>query len=138
MSAAASIALTASGWIGAIAAVIAYGLVTTRRITPDSLRFQGLNLVGAGLMGISSTVYGAWPSAVVNVIWVVIGFFAIRALVLARRRAVVPLTGTLDEADLAAGAEATTDAPRAPDASDAVPAVVPAEWNSEQRTPVAA
>lgn len=84
MSAAVQLALTAIGWTGAITAVIAYGLVTTKRITPDSLRFQAMNIVGAALLSVSATVYGAWPSAVVNVIWVGIGVFALRAITRSR------------------------------------------------------
>jgi hypothetical protein len=84
MSAAAQLALTAVGWTGAISAVIAYGLVTTKRISPDSLQFQAMNIVGAGLLSVSATVYGAWPSAVVNVVWVGIGLFALRAIVRSR------------------------------------------------------
>ena len=84
MSAAAQLALTAVGWTGALSAVIAYGLVTTKRLSPDSLQFQAMNIVGAGLLSVSATVYGAWPSAVVNVIWVAIGLFALRAIVRGR------------------------------------------------------
>lgn len=84
MSAAAQLALTVVGWAGALSAVVAYGLVTTKRLSPDSLRFQGMNIVGAGLLSVSATVYGAWPSAVVNVVWVAIGLFALRAIVRSR------------------------------------------------------
>lgn len=64
------------GWVGALTALAAYILVSQRRIEPDSLTYQGLNLLGAGLLGVSATVNGAWPSAVVNYIWVFIGLQA--------------------------------------------------------------
>lgn len=103
MSAAAQLLITLAGWTGAISAVVAYGLVTMQRISPDSLLFQGLNIIGAGLLSVSASVHSAWPSAVVNVIWVAIGVYAVRALWNARRAApavVVPddvsgLTGTV-------------------------------------------
>lgn len=88
MSAAAQILITLAGWTGAISAVVAYGLVTMQRISPDSLLFQGLNIVGAGLLSVSASVHSAWPSAVVNVIWVAIGVYAVRTLWNARRAAV--------------------------------------------------
>lgn len=84
MSTAVQLALTVIGWAGALSAVVAYGLVTTKRISPDSLRFQAMNIVGAGLLSVSATIYGAWPSAVVNVVWVAIGLFALRAIIRSR------------------------------------------------------
>jgi hypothetical protein len=108
MSAAAQILLTLAGWTGAISAVVAYGLVTMKRISPDSLLFQGLNIVGAGLLSVSASVHSAWPSAVVNVIWVAIGVYAVRALWNARRTAaavVVP-----DDASELTGSAATEPA----------------------------
>jgi hypothetical protein len=77
MSAAAEIFITVIGWTGALSNVAAYALVTAKRIAPDSLSFQGLNIFGAALLSVSASVYGAWPSAVVNVIWVVIGAYAL-------------------------------------------------------------
>ena len=88
MSTAVQLAVTAAGWTGALATVFAYGMVTAKRITPDSLLFQGLNIAGASLLAVSASTYGAWPSAVVNVIWVAIGAFALRALLSQRSRAV--------------------------------------------------
>lgn len=88
MSVLVPLVLTAIGWIGALSSVTAYALVTAKRIESDSWTFQGLNIVGAGLLSVSASVHGAWPSAVVNVIWVAIGLFAVRALVQHRRRAV--------------------------------------------------
>lgn len=98
MSTVAELAVTLAGWTGALATVVAYGMVTAKRIDSDSLLFQGLNIVGAGLLSISASTYGAWPSAIVNVIWVAIGLVALRAI-LAHRAAtvVVPL---LDEASM--------------------------------------
>ena len=86
MSTAAELAVTLAGWTGALSTVFAYGMVTAKRITPDSLLFQGLNIVGAGLLAISASTYGAWPSAVVNVIWVAIGIWALTTLVKQRVR----------------------------------------------------
>ena len=70
----------AFGWIGALCAVSAYGAVTAKRISSDSAMFQGLNLVGAAMLCVSAYSHGAWPSAIVNVVWIGIGIFALRAL----------------------------------------------------------
>lgn len=88
MSTAAELAVTLAGWTGALSTVFAYGMVTAKRITPDSLLFQGLNIVGAGLLAVSASTYGAWPSAVVNVIWVAIGIWALMTLLNQRARLV--------------------------------------------------
>lgn len=72
-----SLAIAVAGWVGAIATLGAYLLVSQRRIEPDSMTFQGLNLLGAALLGVSATVNGAWPSAVVNYIWILIGLQAV-------------------------------------------------------------
>lgn len=112
MSAAAQILLTLAGWTGAISAVVAYGLVTMKRISPDSLLFQGLNIVGAGLLSVSASVHSAWPSAVVNVIWVAIGVYAVRALWNARRTAAaVVVPDDASELTGSAAAEPATDLP---------------------------
>ena len=109
MSAAAQILLTLAGWTGAISAVVAYGLVTMKRISPDSLLFQRLNIVGAGLLSVSASVHSAWPSAVVNVIWVEIGVYAVRALWNARRTAAAVVVPD-DASDLTGSAPAETSA----------------------------
>lgn len=72
---------SAAGWGGAVATVTGYALVTQRRMEPDSMRFQALNATGAALMGVSAFSSQAWPSATVNLIWLMIG---VQALVSAR------------------------------------------------------
>ena len=61
------------GWIGMVLLISAYALVTTGRILGPSLTFQLMNLVGGGSLMVNSAYYGAWPSAALNLVWVVIG-----------------------------------------------------------------
>lgn len=72
------------GWIGMALLIGAYALVTTGRLTGPSLTFQLMNLVGGAALMVNSAYYGAWPSAALNVVWVVIG---VVGLVRARGRA---------------------------------------------------
>ncbi len=65
------------GWIGALLVTIAFFLVSTRRAAGDSLRYQLLNLAGGVLLIINTVFYGAYPSSVVNLVWVGIAVFAI-------------------------------------------------------------
>jgi hypothetical protein len=61
------------GWIGMALLITAYGLVTAGRLHGPGLPFQLMNLVGGGSLMVNSAYYGAWPSAALNVVWVVIG-----------------------------------------------------------------
>jgi predicted membrane protein len=67
------------GWLGAAALVTAYWLVSTRKTTGDSTRYQVLNLIGGALVLINSLYYGAYPSVAVNGLWVAIGASALAA-----------------------------------------------------------
>ncbi|MDD9207811.1 hypothetical protein PU560_15250 [Georgenia sp. 10Sc9-8] len=69
--------VSVAGWIGAAATLGAYLLVSQRRVEPDSIKFQGMNMLGAALLGVSATVSGAWPSATLNYIWILIGVQAV-------------------------------------------------------------
>lgn len=75
-----STVVTIVGWVGALASVSAYAMVTRGRIAPSSMLFQGLNIGGAAALAVSASANGAWPSAVVNIIWIAIGVQAVLAL----------------------------------------------------------
>ena len=82
-----SVVVTLIGWLGAGLLVLAYGLVSSRRLAGDSVAFQALNGSGALALGINTAYHGAWPSAVLNVVWIGIG---LAALARARTRALEP------------------------------------------------
>jgi hypothetical protein len=70
------------GWLGALLVLFAYLMVSTRRWDGDSRVYQGLNFLG-GLCLIANTLYfGAYPSSIVNFVWVAI---AVYTLVLRRK-----------------------------------------------------
>ena len=64
------------GWAGAAALLLAYGLVSTGRLTGRSVGFQLLNLFGAVGLLANGVWHGAWPSAALNAVWLVIGVAA--------------------------------------------------------------
>ena len=74
--------IDATGWLGAVALLSAYALVSAKKLAGDSLRYQALNLLGGGLLIVNSFYYGAFPSVGVNVVWIAI---AIVTLVAGRR-----------------------------------------------------
>lgn len=79
-----NLVLDVLGWIGVAALLLAYGLVSVRKLEGDSALFQLLNLAGSALLMANSFYYGAYPSVAVNVAWVGIGVFALGRI--ARRR----------------------------------------------------
>ncbi len=58
------------GWIGAGLILGAYALVSTGRIEARSVSFQLMNLLGAAGFVVNSGFHGAWPSTILNVIWI--------------------------------------------------------------------
>jgi len=63
------------GWIGAIALLIAYVFVSTRKLEGDSAAYQFLNLTGSAFLMVNSFFYGAYPSSGVNIIWISIAIY---------------------------------------------------------------
>ena len=69
------------GWIGSVEVILAYGLNSYQKLKSDSLLFQGLNLTGALFLIANTVYYGAFPSAVINIVWVGIAIPAIYRIV---------------------------------------------------------
>ncbi|NQW28316.1 MAG: hypothetical protein HQ474_10430 [Flammeovirgaceae bacterium] len=65
------------GWLGSIEVVLAYALISAKKMSPNSKIYQWLNISGALFLIANTLFYGAFPSATVNVIWVVIGWVAL-------------------------------------------------------------
>jgi hypothetical protein len=65
--------IDAGGWLGAILLLLAYFLVSTKRVSGTSIRYQGLNIVGSVLVGANAFYYTALPSFSINVVWILIG-----------------------------------------------------------------
>ena len=81
-------AMTAAGCT--VKDVKPYGLVSAERVSSRSWSYQLLNIGGAIGLVINSTWNGAIPSAVVNLIWIGIGVYALVAGRLAVRARVPP------------------------------------------------
>jgi hypothetical protein len=65
------------GWIGAILILTGYGLLSAGKLDGKSPLYQWLNVVGALGFIANSAWHSAWPSAILNVIWVGIGIVAL-------------------------------------------------------------
>ena len=64
------------GWIGAASLLSAYAFVSSGRLHGSGLGFQLLNLVGAVGLLVNGVYHGAWPSAGLNTVWLVVGVIA--------------------------------------------------------------
>jgi hypothetical protein len=69
--------IDAIGWIAALMLLAAYLLLALRRVDGHSARFHGLNVLGSAGLAANSAVNRAFPSAVLNVIWMAIGVGAL-------------------------------------------------------------
>lgn len=69
------------GWMGAIMLLAAYAAVSMRRMQGDSPIYQVLNLFGGACLIVNTVYHGAFPSAVVNIVWIGIAVYT-----LARKR----------------------------------------------------
>lgn len=87
-----TVVVAIAGWAGAAVLLGAYALVSARKLASDGASFQLMNVAGAAGLATHSASNGAWASAVVNLIWIVIGLAAayrgsIRRTFARRRRA---------------------------------------------------
>ena len=75
----------ALGWVGAVALLSAYALLSFRKLAAQGTTYQGLNIFGSLLLIINTAYHRAYPSTAVNVVWIVI---AILTLLHANRKIV--------------------------------------------------
>lgn len=72
------------GWAAAVLILASYILLSLGRIEAQSTAYQGMNIVGAAGFIVNSGYNGAIPSAVLNIVWMGIGLFALTRIM--RRR----------------------------------------------------
>jgi hypothetical protein len=66
-----------AGWAGALLILGAYALLTAERVTSRSVLYQAMNVGGAAGFIVNGWWHGALPSAVLNIIWMMIGLTAL-------------------------------------------------------------
>jgi hypothetical protein len=77
---------TALGWVGAIAGLVAYAMVSRGRWNADSLAFQGTNMLAGVTMLTVAASNGVWPSAAANIAAILIGVHAVTTVLRAKKR----------------------------------------------------
>jgi hypothetical protein len=58
------------GWAGTVLYLIAYGMVSAKKVEADSWVYQGINFVAGSLLIINTLYLQAYPSVGLNVAWV--------------------------------------------------------------------
>ena len=71
------IAVEVVGWAGAALILVAYLLLSMGRLTGQSPLYQWMNVLGAAGFVVNGWWHGAIPSAALNVLWLLIGGFAL-------------------------------------------------------------
>jgi hypothetical protein len=66
------------GWVGAVALLVAYALISRGRFSGHSVPYQVLNVVGSVGLIVNTIYYGAYPSTFVNVVWIAIAILTLR------------------------------------------------------------
>jgi drug/metabolite transporter (DMT)-like permease len=67
----------ALGWAGAAALLLAYAMVSSKKLEGDSTAYQTLNIIGSLLLAVNTVFYRAYPSTFVNMVWIGIAVFSI-------------------------------------------------------------
>ena len=74
-----------AGWTGAALILLGYLLLSAGKLTGQSAVYQAMNVVGAAGFVINGWWHGAIPNTALNVVWMLIGGFALWRI-RARRR----------------------------------------------------
>ena len=75
----------AMGWIGTLGTIGAYVMLSRGYVSPTSIRYGVLNLVGGMLGATGSAAYGAWPSVASNLVWSGVALQSVLMTLRARR-----------------------------------------------------
>lgn len=73
------IIIDATGWIGAVLVLYGYLMVSTNKLEGNSFQYQAANISGAFCLMINTYFHHAYPSAIVNIIWIAIGFYSLKS-----------------------------------------------------------
>ena len=65
------------GWIGTVLYLIAYALVSLKKVDGDALLYQGINIVAGILLVINTFYWRAYPSLGLNAAWIGIAVFTL-------------------------------------------------------------
>ena len=65
------------GWTGSVLYLLAYALVSMKKVEGDSILYQSMNIFAGILLVIYTFSLGAYATTGLNVVWVAIGLFTL-------------------------------------------------------------
>ena len=65
------------GWIGTCLIIIAYYLVSSKKVDGGGIRYQALNLIGALCVGVNVFSQKAWPALFLQIVWAIIAIVSL-------------------------------------------------------------
>lgn len=71
---------------GALLVLLAYFLVSTGRVASSSVRFQMINLIGAGLLTTYALILQGWSLVFLNGVWAIVALVALARIVRNREK----------------------------------------------------
>lgn len=71
------IIISSIGWLGVILCTLGYLLLSIKILTPDSLGFQLLNIIGGLCLVTTALETNDLPNAMANLLWMFIGVYAL-------------------------------------------------------------
>jgi hypothetical protein len=75
-----------AGWVGSVLIVLAYFLNSFKKIDSSGKTYQFMNLFGAAGVGVNAFYHNALPAFGMEVIWMLIAFFALINIVIKKRQ----------------------------------------------------
>jgi phosphatidylserine synthase len=65
------------GWTGSILYLLAYALISVKKVEGDSVIYQGMNIAAGILLVIYTISLNAYATTSLNAVWVAIGLFTL-------------------------------------------------------------
>ncbi|MEM4625167.1 MAG: hypothetical protein QXJ28_00135 [Candidatus Pacearchaeota archaeon] len=72
-----SISIEIIGWTGMAMILLAYFLITSKKLDRESKIYHAMNLFGGICIAINAIANGAYPPATLNIVWSLIAFYGI-------------------------------------------------------------
>ncbi len=74
------------GWVGAIAFVVAYFLLSLKALSTDSVTYHLLNVIGGICLVINSVYLNDAPNFFVNIVWMGIALYSVGRILFLKKR----------------------------------------------------
>ncbi|HCI05731.1 TPA: hypothetical protein DEX28_03220 [Patescibacteria group bacterium] len=65
------------GWVGSFLIILAYYLLQTDRLEETNFKYQGINMLGALMLGVNAYSKTAWAILSLQIVWILIGIIGI-------------------------------------------------------------